>query len=362
MPLLRIPSCHDSIRATQVQDRKQRHPTLSVASRPLLRFTALAPDSTVNSEAAARRCRALTGHPALASETLVCGLGGPVDFATMDNTAEAGSVQPGGHRPPRSTVAPIDRLALERLQLRKDRLSNEVISVIQSVRLPSTTTIYEASWRAFSTWCLSHHVDPTSADILDVLNFLHDGLAKGLALATLPRQVAALSTVLMCDRHRTLSQNPRIRSFLHGATNISPPVVHWYPSWDLPLVLQTLTSPPFEPLASISLKFLTLKVTFLLAITSARHVSELTALSIRKDLCIFYNDRVVMRLDPTFLPKVNSWFHRAQELVLPNFCPNPRHPSESLWHMLDIRRALRRYIKHTKSFRQTEALSPSILL
>lgn len=254
-----------------------------------------------------------------------------------------------------STVASIDRLALERLELQKDRLSTDIIKVIQSARRPSTTRIYEASWRAFSTWCLSHHVDPTSADIPDVLNFLHDGLPKGLAPAMLRCQVAALSTVLTCERHRTLSHNPRIRSFLHGATNISPPVVHRYPLWDLPLVLQALTTTPFEPLTSVSLKFLTLKVTFLLAITSDRRVSELTALSVRKDLCIFYSDRMVIRLDPTFLPKVNSWFHRAQELVLPDFCPNPRHQTESLWHTLGVRRALRRYIKRTESFQQTES-------
>lgn len=87
-------------------------------------------------------------------------------------------------------------------------------------------------------------------------------------------------------------------------------------------MLQTLTFPPFEPLGSVPLKFLTFKVTFLLAITSARRVSELMALAVRKDLCTFHADRMVLRLDPSFIPKVSSWFHRAQELVLPDFCPN----------------------------------------
>lgn len=100
---------------------------------------------------------------------------------------------------------------------------------------------------------------------------------------------------------------------------------------------------------------------FLLAVTSARRVSEIAALSIRPDLCVFFPDRVVLRLDPAFMPKVNSKFHRAQEIVLPNFCPDPHHPLEEKWHTLDVHRALRRYIKCTASFRRMEALLVSFL-
>lgn len=95
---------------------------------------------------------------------------------------------------------------------------------------------------------------------------------------------------------------------------------------------------PFEPLRSASLRFLTFKVAFLVAITSARRISELAALSVRQDLCIFHPDRVVLRLNPSFTPKVNSWF---QELILPNVYLGPRHALEQRWNTLDVRRALR---------------------
>lgn len=108
-------------------------------------------------------------------------------------------------------------------------------------------------------------------------------------------------------------------------------------TWDLPWILDALTQGPFEPLREVGLCFLTYKVAFLLAITSARHISELATLSIRADLCIFHSDRVVLRLDPTFLPKMNTPYHRSQELVLPNFCPSPTHPLEWAWHILDVR-------------------------
>lgn len=150
--------------------------------------------------------------------------------------------------------------------------------------------------------------------------------------------------------------HPLLREFLHGAKNLRPPTVHRYPTWNLSLVLQALMSPPFEPLRSIPLKYLSFKIAFLLAITSARRVSELTALSIRKDLCVFHANTVVFHLDPAFLPKVNSYFHRSQELILPDFCLSPKHQREKDWHTLDVRRALRRYIRRTKPFRKTAAL------
>lgn len=139
-------------------------------------------------------------------------------------------------------------------------------------------------------------------------------------------------------------------------------MLHRYPTWDLSKLLSALTRPPFEPLREVGLRYLSYKVSFLVAITLARRISELAALSTRPDLCIFHTDQVVLRLDLSFIPKVNSTFHRAQELVLPNFCPSPSHRLKWTWHTLDVRRALRIYLKRTASFRQSESLFISFQL
>lgn len=107
---------------------------------------------------------------------------------------------PRGHPAPRTRVALVDRLALERIILSKDNLSSDAISIIQVARGPSTVRIYNASWRAFAQWCASNRIDPTSATIPDALQFLQARLAKGLSPSTLWHQVAALATVLM-DRN-----------------------------------------------------------------------------------------------------------------------------------------------------------------
>lgn len=253
-------------------------------------------------------------------------------------------------------MAPVDRLAIERSILRKDLFSPRVIRTIQAARRPSTERIYGSTWRAFDSWCNSRGFNPIQATVPQVLDFLQAGLDRGLAPNTIRRQVSAISSVLLCGRNQSLTHHPMVRQFLKGASNLRPPTVHRYPSWDLHRVLDALTGAPFEPLQTVSLKFLTLKVAFLVAITSARRISELQALSAREDLCVFHQDRVVLRLDPSFIPKVCSCFHRAQELILPNFCPDPSHPLERKWHTLDVRRALRIYLRRTRPNRKSEAL------
>ncbi|XP_013917310.1 PREDICTED: uncharacterized protein LOC106545317, partial [Thamnophis sirtalis] len=154
----------------------------------------------------------------------------------------------------------------------------------------------------------------------------------------------------------TCSKIPRVRCFLKGALNLRPPTIHRYPTRQLSVVLQVLTAPPFEPLHSVSLRHLTLKTAFLIAITSARRISELVALLVRQDLCIVHPDRVVLRLDPSFIPKINTRFHRAQEVILPRFCPRLSHAREHSWHTLDVRWALKVYLHRTSDFRQSETL------
>uniref|UniRef100_A0A2D4I5A5 Uncharacterized protein n=1 Tax=Micrurus lemniscatus lemniscatus TaxID=129467 RepID=A0A2D4I5A5_MICLE len=150
--------------------------------------------------------------------------------------------------------------------------------------------------------------------------FLQDGLDQRLAPNTLCHQVVTLLSVLFRESYSSIFHH--LCRFLKGVSNLRPRVIHRYLTWDLPKVLQALTEQPFEPLNSVSLQFLTLKVVFLVAITSARRVLELAALLVQQDLCIFHENRVVLRRDPMFVPKVNSWFHCAQDIVLPVFCPS----------------------------------------
>lgn len=251
-------------------------------------------------------------------------------------------------------------VAFERALLGRDSLPESVIITMLASHCNSINRIYNATWRVFCHCCSKNRIDPTTASVPVVLRFLQDGFDKGLAPNTLHRQVAALHSILPGPSDHLLTQDRHITIFLRGATNVRSPVIHRYPTWDLLLVLQVLMSPSFKPLSSISLHLLTLKVVFLVAITSARRISEIAALSVHPNLCIFHTNRVVLRTDPSFLRKINSLYHQSQELILPDICPRPRHSWRPSGTILTFG-GLCKYIKRTAPFQKSEALFVSFL-
>ena len=79
---------------------------------------------------------------------------------------------------------------------------------------------------------------------------------------------------------RSVGAHYWVKQFLRGVKRRRPPRVRRAAAWDLPLVLQALSRAPFEPMAGSSLRLLSIKTAFLLAVTTAKRVSELHALSI----------------------------------------------------------------------------------
>lgn len=241
-------------------------------------------------------------------------------------------------------------MTLERAALERKGYATKVIDTLMASHKLSTRRFYASTWRKFSFWCLDRGISPLGVKTKQLLSFLQDGLELGLRTNTLRHQLAALHSVRgMCGNNK-VTTHPNVKRFIKGVHHINPPVVHCFPSWDLHLFLQAFTQTPYEPLFSISLSNLTLKTIFLMAVTSTRQVSELGALLVNPILCLFHEDKVVLRPEPSFIPKINMWFHSAQEIVLPS------HLKEKEWHMVDVRRVLKYYLKCTKPLCQTYSL------
>ncbi|XP_072001921.1 uncharacterized protein [Engystomops pustulosus] len=66
--------------------------------------------------------------------------------------------------------------------------------------------------------------------------------------------------------------------------------------------------------------------------------------------------RITLTLDPSFVPKVASRFHKNQEIILPSFYGNPSSSKELEWHSLDVRRSVLEYLKATKPWRKDHNL------
>ena len=94
-------------------------------------------------------------------------------------------------------------------------------------------------------------------------------------------------------------------------------------SWGPGLVLSSLTWAPYEPLSQIDLKFLSLKTLFLLAVCSAKRVSELHALSVDEECMRWRPEGAGMSLwpNPFFLPKVLNMQALNQVIKLDAFRP-----------------------------------------
>lgn len=87
---------------------------------------------------------------------------------------------------------------------------------------------------------------PSSSQLL---KFLQAGLNLGLGLSTLKVQVAAISAATS----RRWAEDYLIIQFLKAVKKIRPPTKQIFPTWDLSLILESLTNQPFTPSESVSL-------------------------------------------------------------------------------------------------------------
>ena len=85
-------------------------------------------------------------------------------------------------------------------------------------------------------------------------------------------------------------------------------------AWSLDLVLAALKGHPFERIRNVSLKHLTWKTVFLLAIASVRRASELHVLCYKEPYLAMSSACVVLYPNIEFLLKVNSRFHVTQPI------------------------------------------------
>lgn len=103
-------------------------------------------------------------------------------------------------------------------------------------------------------------------------------------------------------------------------------------------------------MGSCEAQLLMWKTAFLVAITSARRVSELTALCHNPPFLVFQPHSVRFCPDATFLPKLSA------DIILPDFFPAPQSEHERWLHTLDMKRSLLFYLEGTKASATTHRL------
>ncbi|XP_039211772.1 uncharacterized protein LOC120313687 isoform X1 [Crotalus tigris] len=209
--------CHpDKCTDSQISDTRSGGngcPSLSVAGATIVRLPTSPPDSGDHTQVDPGRSRGNLDCSTLATASVVCRPGGSFGISSVEDSSGLSGSQPGQPFASRSVLAPTSRLTFERESLARQSYSSEVISLIQASRCPSTNRIYDATWRGFCKWCLVHALDPLSVSIPNILDYLLEGLNKGLSPNTIRRQLAALSSILSCDNSSPLSKHPAVSAF-----------------------------------------------------------------------------------------------------------------------------------------------------
>ena len=221
----------------------------------------------------------------------------------------------------------------------------------------SSRKVYNSRWKGYVEWCDSKSLNPTTAPVAEVLDFLQELADNGRKCDTVKGYLTVIS-----QRHSRiatengsvrLSELQPVRTWVKGLSVVNPRPRLIVPAWSLDIVLSALKRPPYHPLEGLDLKHLTLRTVFLLAVTSARRVSEIQAL--RLDTLIWKQSEVIAFVDPSFLPKVHSHWHCNQPIAFPAMAGE----SDNELKKLCVRECLKAYIEATRPFRGT---SQQILL
>ena len=205
--------------------------------------------------------------------------------------------------PPKSAYASADCMAILKRFAIQAGFSPAVAGQLIFSRRLSTRLNYQARWGTYRKWCrdFGHRSSsPTIAKVADFLTYMFK--TKGAALSTIKGYRAMLAAVFKFPLPE-ISSSPILKDLVRSFEISAPRPIFPLPPWDLDKVLEFLSGPPFEPLARASFLDKTKKALFLLAMATAKRVSELQALSFSVS---FQGEDLVLYYDPFFRAKTES--------------------------------------------------------
>lgn len=235
--------------------------------------------------------------------------------------------------------------------MKRRGFSDSAIRLASASHRQSTRNVYQSHWSAWLKWSRINHVDPLSPSGREVANHLARLADLGKSASMLRVRCSAVSTTIKQLGHSASGFSQAcVSQVIKGVALSNPRPVVKVPAWDLFLVLEALRSPPFEPLASIDFKFLTLKTVFLVALATARRSSELHGLSGKSSDISFNPDgSISLAYLPEFRAKCQDPESASPKVIV-------RPLSDMVDYEEDLRncpvRALRRYLSVSKPRRK----------
>ena len=245
------------------------------------------------------------------------------------------------NKPSKSRSIQLDCLASLNRNFKEKGFSKKARELLTASWRKGTQKDYTSKFKKFCSWCRTRKIDSYSASLTEVADFLSDLFAEGLQYRTVAGYRSMLSSVLSPINNIPVGQHPYIIRLLKGVFNSRPPKSKLLPELDLPKVLNMLQKEPFDPIRAASLKLITYKVVFLIAISTFRRCSDLQSLRIGE------KNVSVQKKGLTFfirhgLSKQDRQTHYGTKVFVPAFPENKK---------LDPKRAFYFCLKETESLR-----------
>ena len=240
---------------------------------PILPFRQVPQSSSETAGTTSSPCSTSVENP-----TLVPSLIGPPYRPSSLSPSNPQSVNSGRNDSP-INLPPAGRMAYLKQQYEEGGFSVQARDLPSAASRRNTSDQYASAWRKWTSWCAKRKVNPISASLSDIINFLAGEFQQGKQCRTLNVYRSAISmTHPVIDSHR-VGEHPMICQLLKGIFNSRPPQPRYSFTWDVSVVVGHIKSLCAN--SALSLKVLSQKLAMLLALTSAERSSELAAHDLR---------------------------------------------------------------------------------
>ena len=223
------------------------------------------------------------------------------------------------HQNPQMLALHVWELSSNQLEIKE--FSAEVAEDVSAARRASTRKVYDTKWSVFSHWCHSRKVNPISASpriVADFLRFLFK--ENNLQVSTIKGYRAMISDTLKFISGASVGSDPIISELMRSFEIQKPAHRFLAPKWDLSYALSSLCTDSFAPLHKAFLLHLTMKTAFLLAMATAKRVSEIHALAMDSEHLRFNKlyGSVSLRTQSGFLTKNQLPSKCPESILVPN--------------------------------------------
>ena len=213
-------------------------------------------------------------HPNLADSAVVSSVIEPVQ-------AKSSFVTPGTRSSDRTQSKPtpvvkeqnvsLGSLDSFRRNLATQGISEKAADLIVSSRRDGTNSTYSSAWNKWTSWCSEKQIDPFRCLIKYILNYLAGMFEAKYEYSTICFHRSAISAFHDKVEGLSVGDHPQVSALIAGVFNKRPPQPRYCFIWDVQKVIDYIKS-NLAANSELTDKLLTLKLTMLLALTSASRV------------------------------------------------------------------------------------------